>query len=216
MSDAVNPRRPYDSSRRREQARTTRLLIVNAAQGLFIERGYVATTIEAIAVVAGVSPETIYATFRTKRAVLSAIVAITIAGGDAAPAVIEQDWVDQIRREPDLARRVEMLAANGRAILERRAAIDEVVRSAAAGDREIADLWASGNAERLAGQRNLLRLVIGDGGLAAGVDFQTAVDILYAIGSSETYRLLVIDRRWSASQFERWYASTLTRLLFGP
>ena len=48
------------------------------------------------------------------------------------------------------------------------------------------------------------------------MDFQTAVDILYAIGSSETYRLLVIDRRWSASQFERWYASTLTRLLFGP
>ena len=38
-------------------------------------------------------------------------------------------------------------------------------------------------------------------------------DVLYAIGSPETYRLLVEDRGWSAARFERWYADTLKRLL---
>jgi hypothetical protein len=45
------------------------------------------------------------------------------------------------------------------------------------------------------------------------VDLETAADILYALGSPETYRLLVVDRGWSASQFERWYGQTLERLL---
>jgi hypothetical protein len=42
----------------------------------------------------------------------------------------------------------------------------------------------------------------------------TAADVLYAIGSPETYRLLVVDRGWSGARFERWYGETLTRLLF--
>jgi hypothetical protein len=44
----------------------------------------------------------------------------------------------------------------------------------------------------------------------------TAADVLYAIGSPETYRLLVVDRGWSGSRFERWYGETLAMLLFPP
>jgi len=43
-----------------------------------------------------------------------------------------------------------------------------------------------------------------------------AAAILYAIGSPETYRLLVVDRGWSGARFERWYGETLERLLLGP
>jgi hypothetical protein len=38
----------------------------------------------------------------------------------------------------------------------------------------------------------------------------SAADILYAIGSPEMYRLLVVDRGWSGDRFERWYAETLS------
>jgi len=37
-----------------------------------------------------------------------------------------------------------------------------------------------------------------------------------AIGSPETYLLLVADRGWSGSRFERWYDDTLERLLLDP
>jgi hypothetical protein len=42
-----------------------------------------------------------------------------------------------------------------------------------------------------------------------------AADILYALGSPETYRLLTADRGWSPHRFERWYADAMARLLFG-
>ena len=181
-----------------------------------MERGYGATTIEAIAACADVSQETIYATFGNKRSVLSALVDVTIAGGVEAAAVIDQDWVQALRDEPDQHRRVRILAANGRAILARRAALDEIVRGAASTDPDIAALRDQGKAQRHAGQRELLRIVAGPAGLRAGITLATAADVLYAIGSPETYRLLVVERGWSASRFERWYAESIERLLLRP
>jgi AcrR family transcriptional regulator len=191
----------------------TRRSILEAARALFVEAGYVTTTIGAIAARADVSPETIYATFGTKRALLSALVDVSIAGGAEAPAILDQQWVQQLRDEPDLRRRVRVLARFGSAILERRAAIDEVIRGAAGADPDIAALWARGKAERLAGQRALLEIVIGDGRLGNGLDLDTAADIVYAVGSPETFQLLVSDRGWSASRFEHWYREALERLL---
>ncbi len=213
MPRPVKPAAITDFPRRRERARATRGRVLDAARDLFIERGYVATTIDAIAERADVSPETIYATFGNKRAVLGEVVDVSIAGGQAAAPILEQPWVIELRNEPDPRRRVAILARNGRRILERRAAIDEVVRGAAAADPEVAALWARGKAQRFAGQRALLGLVIGSHRLRPGLDLAAAADILYAIGSPETYRHLVIERGWSGLRFERWYAETLERLL---
>ena len=209
MKAPVNPLRAYDSPRRREQARATRRGILEAAQELFVERGYVGTTMQAVAERARISPATVYSAFTNKRMLLTALVDVSIAGDDAPVPVLERPWVAELRAEPDRARRVRMLARNGRLILERRAPIDEVVRAAAAADSEIAALWEAGKAQRLAGQRELLKIVAGPEGLRS-----RATDVLYAIGSPETYRLLVVDRGWSPDRFERWYAYAIERLLF--
>ena len=205
---------PPDYARRRERAKATRTRVLDAANALFIERGYVASTIEAIADRADVSPETVYSTFGNKRSLLSELVDVSIAGGESAPPVLLQDWVREMREEPDVHRRVRMLAERGSAILERRADIDEVVRGAASADPEIATLRDLGMAQRFAGQRELLRIVVGADNLREGLDLATATDILYAVGSPETFRLLVVDRGWSLTRFERWYGDTLDRLLF--
>ena len=214
MTKAVKPRRAYDSPRRDEQARATRRAILDAARDLFIEHGYVAATLQAIGARARTSPATVYAVFTNKRSILSALVDVAIAGDDAPVPILDRPWVESMREEPDLRRRLATLATNGRLILERRAPIDEVVRAAAASDPEISALYQQGKAQRLAGQRQLLRIVAGSHGLRAGLGEPSAVDILYAVGSSETYRLLTVDRGWSAARFERWYADTLARLLF--
>jgi AcrR family transcriptional regulator len=188
--------------------------VLDAARRLFLERGYVATTIDAIAERAEVSPETVYSAFGNKRSLLSELIDVSIAGGESASPVLEQDWVQEMREEPDVHRRVRILTARGSAILERRAGIDEVVRGAASADPEIAALRDLGTAQRFAGQRELLRIVVGTDGLREGLDLAVATDILYAVGSPETYRLLVADRGWSRARFERWYGDTLDRLLF--
>jgi AcrR family transcriptional regulator len=190
--------------------------VLDAARVLFIERGYGRTTIESIAERADVSPETIYATFGNKRSLLSELVDVSIAGGDGARPILEQGWVGVLRAEPDPHRRVRILAGAGRAILERRAAVDEVVHGASSTDAEIAAIRRRGKVQRHAGQRELLRIVAGPSGLRAGLDLDAAADILYTIGSPETYRLLVVDRGWSGDRFERWYGETLDLLLLDP
>lgn len=213
MREHVNKRRAYDSPHRRQQAQATRRAVLDAAALLFSERGYAATTIDAIAGLANVSSETVYATFGSKRALLAELVDVSIAGGSDAAPVLEQAWVQEMRSEPDPARRLRILARLGRQILERRAAIDDVVRGAATADTEIASLWESGKADRFAGQREVLRIVVGTSALRPGLDLAAAADILYAIGSPETYRHLIVDRRWSGDRFEAWYGETLIRLL---
>ena len=59
-------KRRYDSTRRDEQARETRERIIRAALDLFVAHGYGCTTIADVARVAGVSPETVYATLGNK------------------------------------------------------------------------------------------------------------------------------------------------------
>ena len=216
MPVPVKQSRTSEFPRRRERARATRMRVLDAARALFIERGYVATTIDAIAERADVSSETIYSTFGNKRALLSELVDVSIAGDVNATPILERDSVREMREEPNPRRRLRMLARQGRSILERRSAVDEVVRGAAAADPDIAALRDLGKVQRLAGQREFLRIVVGSTGLREGMDLETAADILYAIGSPETYRLLVVDRGWSGARFERWYGDTLERLLLDP
>ena len=216
MTDPVNSPSAPDYPRRRKRAQATRARVLEAARALFVDRGYVATTIDAIARDADVAPETIYASFGNKRAMLAAIVDLAISGGAADTPVMSQTWVHDLRDEPDPQRRVATLAGNGRAILERRHAIDEVVRNAAASDPEIAAMYQAGKEQRYAGQRELVRMVIGDASLRPGVDLDTAADLVYAVGSPETYRSLVIDRGWTGERFERWYGETIDGILFEP
>lgn len=214
MAKRVNPRRSYDSPRRREQANATQAAILDAARTLFVERGYAATSIQAIAHRAGVSAATVYQAFSNKRSILGRLVDVSIAGDAEPTAVMDRAWVSALREEPDVRRRIRSLARQGTQILERRAPIDAVIGAAAATDPEIAALWRQRRDQRHGGQARLLELVIGEAGLRPGLTRAAAADILYAIGSPETYRALVDDRGWSSARFERWYADTLLRLLF--
>ncbi len=206
-------KRRYESPRRREQARATRRAILDAASEQFLEGGYAGTTIESIAARAGVAPETVYATFRNKRSLLAELVDVSIAGDDDPVPILDRPWVRRMRAEPDPARRVRMLASNGTAILARWTPIYEVLRAAAAADQELAALWRGYQAQRREGQRTLLGIVIAVAPLRRGVARTAAEDVLFAVGSPEMYRLLVLERGWSAARFERWYAEAIARLL---
>jgi AcrR family transcriptional regulator len=58
---------------------------VDAASRLFTERGYVATTVEAIARAAGIAPATVYQGFGTKQAILARVLDQAIAGMAGQP-----------------------------------------------------------------------------------------------------------------------------------
>src|SRR5215204_5576040 len=132
--------RKYDSTRRQAQARETRLQIVEAARGFFLERGYAGTTIEAIAENAGVSPETIYATFKNKRKILLFLFEISVGGDDQPVRVIDRPEPQAVLHETDQQRQLTMFAIDITGILNRAAPVFEVMRSAAKTEPEIASL----------------------------------------------------------------------------
>jgi len=51
--------------------------------------------------------------------------------------------------------------------------------------------------------------------LRPGLAVAQATDLLWALGSAEMYRMLVVDRGWPPQQYEGWLASTLIHALLG-
>src|ERR671934_682944 len=106
MNRNVNPRRRYESPRRREQAAATRLAILEAAERLFGERGYAGTSVSAIAAAAGVALKTVYAAFGTKAEVLRALWNLRMRGDEEPAPLAERAWFHQLLEEPDPGRRL--------------------------------------------------------------------------------------------------------------
>src|SRR5689334_4962478 len=134
-------KRSYDSPRRQTQAAATRRAVLEAAQRLFERDGYVQTTVDAIAVEAGVSQKTVYLAFTTKAGVLRAVWDLLLKGDvDDAPVAERPAYLTMLE-EPDPERQLRMNAANARAVKERIGGILRVIRSAAVVDEQAADLW---------------------------------------------------------------------------
>jgi AcrR family transcriptional regulator len=212
MNEAVKPHPPR-SSRQREKARATRRRIREAAQRLFVERGYLATTIEAIAVEAAVAVQTVYFVFGNKRALLTEVLDVATVGDEMPVPVLARPWVEEARCEDDPRRIVRLIAHHGCQIVARLAPIYEVVRGAAVADPDIAALLRRDSERRLDNQTELVRMLAEKGALAPGIDVARAADIAFALLSHEMYQLLVVDRGWSISTWEGWLADSLAAQL---
>lgn len=205
-----------EAGRRREsRARETRRRIAQAALGLFLERGYVGTTVQAIAEAAHVAPATIYQAFGTKHAVLAAALDITVAGDHVSLGVLDQDWVDQVRREKNPDRQLRLVAEGTSRIAARTAPIKEVIRDAAATEAAARELIRQDHEARHRTQAALVEVLMENRQLRAGMDRRRAVDTYFAIVNSTTYELLVVQRGWTLSEWQDWIADVIERELFG-
>src|ERR687892_1664261 len=140
MSDVKNRRR-YDSRRRQEQAATTRLEILVAAQRLFERQGFAATTVAEIATEAGVAVKTVYLAFETKSGILRALWNSLLRGGDDEVPVAAQEWYREVVEEPDPQRQLRLNARNSRAAKTRIAGVLKVIREAAPVEPDTGALW---------------------------------------------------------------------------
>ena len=213
MPDRVKPSRNYHSPKRKQQAARTRTEILNAARELFVEGGFTGTTITSIADRAGVSPETVYATFGSKRAILWRLLEIAAAGDEEPIPVRERSWVTDMRQEDDPRRRIDILAAATREIMARSGDLLTVLRDAAASDPELRATWEEANSLMLEDHEEFVRVVAEGGELREGMDVTSAADILWTLAAPEVHRRLVTERGWPADRYERWLADTLAHQL---
>ena len=205
------PRRAYDSPRRREQAAATRAAILDAALKLFEQRGYVATSVAAIAREAGVALKTVYAVFGTKRGVLVALRGQLVRGEDDSIPVAQQDWFRAVLDEPDPRKRLTAFAAAATDLKSRAGPIFEIIRHAAPADPEIQAIWDEFMGDFYENQRLVVERFATDGALKLDID--RATDILWTINHPAVYHLLVAERGWSNDHYRQWLEQSLAQQL---
>jgi AcrR family transcriptional regulator len=208
MAERVNPKRPYYSPRRREQAAATRRDILEAAQRLFERQGYVATTMAAIAAEAGVALKTVYTAFETKGGVLRALWHLLLRGDEADVPVMERAWYRETLEEPDPERQLRLNARNARAVKSRIGAVLDVIRHAAPLEPELDALWERIQSDFYDNQRAIVASLDGRGALRPGLDVAGATDILWTLNHPDVWQLLVGRRQWTPEQWEQWFGDT--------
>jgi AcrR family transcriptional regulator len=214
MTKRVKPR-SYNSARRREQAAATRRDILDAAQRLFEQQGYAATTMAAIAAEAGVALKTVYLAFETKSGVLRAVWNLLVRGDEGEAPVAERSWYREVVEEPDPQRQLRLNARNSRAVKTRIAGLLKVIRDAAPVDADIGALWERIQTEFHANQRVIVERLAERKALRRGLDVDRATDILWTLNHPDLWQLLVGERGWTPDQYEQWFADTTCSQLLG-
>ena len=199
------------SSAGRGQARTrlARAAVVDAARTLFLERGYAATTIEAISDLADVPPATVYRLFRSKRGILKALLDVSIVGDDETVPLADRPHIRSLLADPDPTMQLAGFVAVTVEVNSRTAPIYRILASAASSDPEVAVLFDELTRQRQEGQRAIARSLARAEALRPDLRERDAADLIHALMSPEVFRLLVVDRDWNPERYERWLTGVL-------
>jgi AcrR family transcriptional regulator len=215
MTKPVKSRR-YDSNVRAERTQATKRAVVAAAHELFLERGFVDTTVEAISAASRIPIATVYRLFKTKTAILKQVIDTAVVGDDVPVPLGDRSIVRDAQAAEDPKAMTAAFAHVAREVFDNTAELRIVLRVAAAVDAEAAVLHASMEDQRRVGQARVARALAGSGFLAPGVKEAEARDVVYALMSIDTYRILRVEQRWSGARYERWLANALYQLLVAP
>ncbi|MFF3346600.1 TetR/AcrR family transcriptional regulator [Streptomyces sp. NPDC002779] len=195
--------------KRGDKARETRRRIIDAAADLFVEQGYGATKLQEIADRAGVAVQTIYFVFRNKPTLLKELVDVAIAGDDDPVPTMDRPWFAEVTTAPTAESALAALVTGTRRTLERVAAIDEMVRAAAATNPEIRELWPQRTNPRYTVISTAARALTEKPGARPALSATEVADIVYALLSPELFLVLTRDRAWPPDKWERWAYDTL-------
>lgn len=190
--------------------RDTRNRLLGAAEAEFTAHGYAGTTVTRLAAAAGVSVQTLYLAWGSKRALLHGYMENALSGGTGSPEDADRRFAGLPPRE-----RLAGLAALVTEIAERAATGWSLYRDASAVDPEIAADW---NELQLLRHRLFTRILDGipASALAEGLTMKTAVDTAWTIASPESYDLLVRRLGYQLDEFHDWMRQNLITAILAP
>ena len=204
LPSTTGDRRAYRSALRDEQARATRRTVVDAAAGLFVDRGYAATTIDAVAERAGVSRRTVFASVDGGKAqLLRQAWDWAIVGDDEPVPMAQRLEVQRLMGQDDVLVGLRGWARQVSEVNERVAELAQVLVAAADSDPEVAQLLSVVETQRLTGARMLVRWLHGHGGLRRGVSTERGAQICWTLSDPAIYRRLVVGQGWTSPQYQR-------------
>lgn len=216
MRKTEKKRRSYDASRRRQQAEATRERLLDAARRLFAEQGYAETTIEAIATASGVALPTVYAAFKSKRGVLSALIGRLASGEPSGPPLLQTARAREVLAQTDPRRTLELFVTHLSQVQERVIPMYEVMKSAARSESDIAQLLGRTQAGRFANVEAVPARLAEIGALRQKLSVDDASWTIWALASPEVRQMLETFAGWSPDRYRAWLFETLAAVLLQP
>jgi AcrR family transcriptional regulator len=210
---AERVKRVYRSPARVASAAATRAHIREAAAHLFVESGYVATTMRAVAAAAGVGERTLYDAFPNKTALFAHTLGVAVVGDEEPVAVADRPEIAAAHNDVDARESIARHVAYSTALLERAGDLIMVSVEAAGADP---DMRATADAGADATHRVHLALAEAlhrRGALRGDLDPVAAADILFALGSPHLHHLLRRRRGWTVERYQDWVQNALAREL---
>jgi AcrR family transcriptional regulator len=183
--------------------------VIDAARDLFLERGYGATTVDAISDRAEVPPATVYRLFSSKHGILKSLLDVSIVGDHEDVPMADRPEVQSLVDNPNAREQLAGFVGVTVRVNERIAPLYRILTSAAGTDPNAAGLLDELTRQRQRGQRTIARSLARAGALRPELRERDAADLIHALMSPELYQLLVVDRAWNADRYQRWLARTL-------
>jgi AcrR family transcriptional regulator len=195
-----------------EVAKQNRRAILDAARNLFLEDGYAATTIGEIAGQAGVSVETVYKAFGNKPGLAKAVFDVTVVGDDEPVPIAERPEIKAVEAQPDARKKLEVFFETFPVRRGRTAAIERMIRDAAATDVGAATVRDQLIAELHRGMTMFATRLVEDGGIRPELSIDDVADILFAYASLDFYEVLTM-RGWSPERYAHFVTEALIAAL---
>jgi AcrR family transcriptional regulator len=202
------PGAAYNSPRRREAAAQTRQAVLKAAHRLFVERGYMATSIHDIASAAQVALATVYASVGGKPQLLHEVIAVTtseaaqrgaaeLADPRASPVQVVTGYVRSIRQA-----------------VQDHGDIAELVLSTAFVDASVAHTAVLAEQAFRQELHAVATRLSSMGALSAEPD--DAVDVLAYYLGYPSWRRLTVGLGWDLDRAQAWLTGRIIDALIAP
>ncbi|MGN7133096.1 TetR/AcrR family transcriptional regulator [Rhodococcoides corynebacterioides] len=206
--------RRYESRVRAQSAAQTRTDVLDAAQRLFMEQGYSSTTLQQVAVAAGVSVQTVYGQ-GSKASLMTAILQRAFTGDEEPVSLLARPEFAAIMEEENTSRALDgyvefVVSANSRI-----ADLVHAASLAADSDRSIGEELERSELRRIDDIRRGMPWFVGRR-LLPPDETDAFADVLSYLTGPQTHRYFTVERRWSTDAFARWLRTAIDSHLASP
>lgn len=207
--------RPYRSTLRADQARETRRRIRDAADALFLEHGYSATSMDDIATAAGVSRQTVFSTFGSKAGLLKEAFDVRLAGDDEPVAIAQRPEAQRILEATEPSALLRAQADFYIVTTLRVLPLWPAMVAGAATDESCAEVLAFFDRGRFEGPGEIVDVLAERGWLRKGLTRRKGKEAMYLLSNpAATHDAL--ERGWSVKDLQRWFGDCLCAVLLDP
>ena len=216
VSDDVNGNSAPGSDLRAARVSRTEAALIDAARALFLEQGYVATTLAQVARRAGLAPRTVYVRFGTKATLFRRVVDQALVGDSDPIDVAHRPRTQDAMTAATLAERIEALADVSASIADRAGGLFEVAMQAEGLEPELAGAGEAGRRATAELSRSFWMRAAADRLLTSDLNPAHLAVLTDLLVCADTVVHLRRTHTWSARMHSALIVDTLTALTRPP